>query len=79
MTKKINELISRILPYLQLLLALAALIVLVYTAISLGLADSPTVRFVRDSIWRIVCCGCISLIFPYLAITQLIKEGRKND
>ncbi len=79
MAKKVNELISRILPYLQLLLAVAALVVLIYTAISLGLADSPAVRFVRDSVWRIVCCGCISLIFPYLAITQLIKEGKKND
>lgn len=79
MAKKVNALISRILPYLQLLLAVAALVVLIYTAISLGLADAPAVRFVRDSVWRIVCCGCISLIFPYLAITQLIKEGKKND
>ena len=79
MANKLTKKLSRILPYLQILLALAALGVLVYTAISLGVADAPSVRFVRNSVWRMVCCGCITLIFPYLAITQLIKEGKKND
>jgi len=59
-------------------IALAAVAVFLFTAADLAFAPNATTSFFRTSVWRMVSCACIAVIFPVLIFDEKRKERRNR-
>ena len=58
------------------ILTLAAVVIFIFTAIDLACTPNATAYFIRTSVWRMVSCGYIAIVFPFLAMK---KRGKGKD
>ena len=72
-----KALLNSIMTVGMLCLAAAAVAVLIFTAVELICSPDATVYFFRTSVWRMVCCGCIAVIFPTLVVIE--RRGKRKD